>query len=80
MKTHEGDKVCWQNCWTRFGSGGSPSVTDQKDLWTSKTTENMRANQCAQACWRTQHNDSRTVSVAGWRSEPRVYRRRMKKR
>jgi hypothetical protein len=71
MKTHEGDKTCWSNCWTRYGQGGSPSAADQKTLWFSKVADNMRANQCAQACWRTHHSDSRVVAVAGWRSEPR---------
>jgi len=71
MKTHEGDKTCWANCWTRFGSGDEGAATDQKKLWTTKMTANMRVNQCSQACWRTHHKESRTVSVAGWRSEPR---------
>jgi len=71
MKTHEGDKTCWGNCQTRYGQGESPSMAGQKSLWSSKVADSMRANQCAQACWRTHHSDNRTISVAGWRSEPR---------
>lgn len=71
MKTHEGDKTCWANCWTRFGTGDEGSVSGQKDLWRSKMAANLRVNQCSQACWRTHHKENRMVSVAGWRSEPR---------
>jgi hypothetical protein len=71
MKTHEGDKQCWQACWSRYGKGSSASTADMKKLWTSKTAMNMRANQCAQACWRMHNKNSNTVAVAGWKSTPR---------
>ena len=54
MKTHEADKTCWSNCWTRYGKGKSASTSDEKNLWTSRMAQNMRANQCAQACWRSE--------------------------
>ena len=72
MKSHEGDKQCWQTCWSRYGKSQTTSTADMKKLWVSKTSENMRANQCAQACWRMHHKNSNTVEVAGWRSMPRT--------
>ena len=71
MKAHEGDRQCWETCWSRMGRGQTSSVADMKALWMSQMAENMRANQCAQACWR-KHNDSNTVAVGGWRSTPRT--------
>ena len=72
MKSHEGDKQCWTTCWSRYGKSQTTSTADMKKLWVSKTSENMRANQCAQACWRMHHKNSNTVEVAGWRSMPRT--------
>ncbi len=71
MKAHEGDKQCWHTCWSRFGSAREEaSTSDMKELWMRNRVERMRANQCAQACWRI-HNDSSMVEVGGWRSAPR---------
>jgi hypothetical protein len=41
-------------------------------MWMSRMGNNMRANQCAQACWRKFHDESNTVEVGGWRSAPRT--------
>jgi hypothetical protein len=72
MKTREGNKECWQNCWNRYGNKTkAASVAAQKSLWMGKMSQNMRNNQCAQACWRNHHSNSSMVSVAGWRSTPR---------
>ncbi len=71
MKAHEGDKQCWHTCSSRSGgTGEEASTSDMKELWMKNRAERMRANQCAQACWRI-HNDSNTVAVGGWRSAPR---------
>jgi hypothetical protein len=71
MKAHDGDKTCWDNCWARYGKTKSPTVAEQKALWAQHMPKELRANQCAQACWRVHHDGKRTVTVAGWRSEPR---------
>jgi hypothetical protein len=71
MKAHEGDKQCWQTCWTRMGKGGEGTAQAMKSLWTEKMAANMRVNQCAQACWRKHHGNASTVEIGGWRSTPR---------
>jgi len=71
MKAHEGDSQCWQTCWKRLGPAKSASMEEMKTFWMERRPMNMRANQCAQACWRVNHQDSNTVEVGGWRSEPR---------
>ena len=72
MKAHEGDKQCWQTCWSRMGKTESGSAAQMKSLWMGKMTENMRVNQCSQACWRKYNDNSNTVEVGGWRSMPRT--------
>ena len=72
MKAHEGDKQCWQTCWSRMGRGETGTVAETKALWMKNMAPNMRVNQCAQACWRSHHEDSNTVEVGGWRSAPRT--------
>ena len=72
MKSHEGDKQCWDTCWKRYGEGANPSTSDMKNLWMQNRAENMRVNQCAQACWRIHNDKSGTVAVGGWRSTPRT--------
>jgi hypothetical protein len=47
-------------------------VAEKKAMWRDMRDKHMRANQCAQACWRTHHNDETAVEVGGWRSEPRA--------
>ena len=71
MKVHEGDKQCWETCWFRMGKGTAGSAQEMKTLWMGKMAENMRVNQCSQACWRKHHRESMTVEVGGWRSDPR---------
>jgi hypothetical protein len=71
MKAHEGDGQCWNTCWERFGTGQECPAADKKKIWMSRMGDNMRANQCAQACWRKFHDESNTVEVGGWRSAPR---------
>ncbi|NIM04919.1 MAG: hypothetical protein GTO55_03110 [Armatimonadetes bacterium] len=71
MKAHEGDKQCWQNCWSRMGQGAMPSADKMKSFWMGKMAANMRVNQCAQACWRKHHQESNQVEIGGWRSMPR---------
>lgn len=71
MKAHEGDKQCWDTCWSRMGERKSGSATEMKDMWMKNRAERMRANQCAQACWRKHNQESNTVEVGGWRSTPR---------
>lgn len=71
MKAHEGDKQCWEICWRRMGKEGAGSAAELKALWMENMASNMRANQCAQACWRKSHDNSSTVEVGGWRSTPR---------
>ena len=51
--------------------GMRPSASEMKAFWAERRPNNMRANMCAQACWRMHHNDDRGVSVGGFRSEPR---------
>jgi hypothetical protein len=70
--THEGDKQCRDTCWARMGKGKPGSASDMKNLWQENMSSHMRANQCAQACWRQRHRDNKTVSVGGWQSEPRT--------
>ena len=73
MKTHEGDRQCWELCWNRFGgkSQKSAAATEMKRLWMTRNARQMRINQCAQACWRRHHEGQAAVSVAGYRSQPR---------
>ncbi len=72
MRAHEGDKQCWDTCWSRFGEGRGESAAEMKALWMGRMAESMRTNQCSQACWRKFHDDSNTVAVGGWRSTPRT--------
>ncbi|MFB3880509.1 MAG: hypothetical protein ACE149_04560 [Armatimonadota bacterium] len=72
MKAHEGDKQCWQTCWSRFGMGEKAAAEKQKETWMAHRAEQMHANQCAQACWRVHHDESKEVMVGGWRSNPRA--------
>ncbi len=71
MKAHEGDKQCWDTCWSRMGKSEMGSAGEMKSLWMERMPENMRVNQCAQACWRKHNDNSKTVAVGGWRSTPR---------
>jgi hypothetical protein len=71
MKAREGDKQCWQTCWSRSGRQTRGTAAGMKKLWMSKMGTQMRANQCAQACWRKHHSDKNEVRVGGWRSQPR---------
>jgi len=71
MKAREGNKQCWDTCWSRFGKGKMAGVSEKKAFWMEKRAMNMRANQCAQACWRMHQGNSKTVEVGGWRSMPR---------
>ncbi len=71
MRAHEGDKKCWSTCWSRYGEGAMLTTEKQKELWMKQRPERMRANQCAQACWRAHHEDAKEVMVGGWRSTPR---------
>jgi hypothetical protein len=71
MRAHEGDKQCWKTCWSRFGMGENPTAEKQKEMWMTHRAESMHANQCAQACWRVHHDESKEVMVGGWRSNPR---------
>lgn len=48
--------------------GMRPSASEMKAFWAERRPNNMRANMCAQACWRMHHNDDRGVSVGGFRS------------
>jgi hypothetical protein len=75
QKTHEGDRACWQTCWSRFGdkSVKSPSATQTKALWMIRRPQYMRVNQCGQACWRRFHQGQAAITVAGYRSEPRPW-------
>jgi hypothetical protein len=70
MKAHEGDKQCWQTCSTLKGKS-SASAQAMKAFWKQNMHTSMRANQCAQACWRSYHKGSSNVRVAGWKSAPR---------
>ncbi len=72
MKAREGNKQCWDTCWSRNGKGMKPNAAGLKSFWMGKMPMNLRANQCAQACWRKHHDNSNTVQVAGWRSMPRA--------
>ena len=72
MKAHEGDKQCWQTCWSRASTSESGSAAEMKSLWMGKMASSMRVNQCAQACWRKHNDNSNTVEVGGWRSTPRT--------
>ena len=72
MKAHEGDKQCWETCWSRAGTSESGSAAEMKALWMTKMASTMRVNQCAQACWRKHNDNSNTVEVGGWRSTPRT--------
>ena len=72
MKAHEGDKQCWETCWSRHGTSESATAAEMKALWMRKMADNMRVNQCAQACWRKHNDNSNTVEVGGWRSTPRA--------
>ena len=71
LKTHDGDKQCWSTCDARLDrSKNAGNVQAMKAFWIQQKTTNLRANQCAQACWRKYHKGA--VSTAGWRnSEPR---------
>jgi hypothetical protein len=71
VKVHEGDKQCWQTCWNRMGKGATRSAARMKAFWTQNSAKHMRANQCAQACWRMHHDNTKMVQVKDWRSEPR---------
>ena len=71
MKAHEGDKQCWETCSSRMGRSETGSAAEMKSLWMDKMGSTMRVNQCAQACWRKHNDNSNTVAVGGWRSEPR---------
>ncbi len=71
MRAHEGDKQCWQTCWSRMGKGSGPTMEAQKGVWMQNHPNHMRANQCAQGCWRINHDQSKEVAVGGWRSAPR---------
>ncbi len=75
MKTHEGDRQCWETCWKRFGDRAKKQAvaTEMKRLWMMRNARQMRINQCAQACWRRHHEGETAVSVAGYRSEPRPW-------
>lgn len=73
LKTHEGDKQCWQTCAARFGQGKNLGSTNaMKTFWAERRTTHLHANQCAQACWRKFHNGSEIVRVAGMNSQPRA--------
>jgi len=72
MKAHEGDKQCWQACWSRAGTSESGSAAEMKSLWMGNMASSMRVNQCSQACWRKHNDNSNTVEVGGWRSAPRT--------
>jgi len=71
MRAHEGDKRCWSTCWSRYGERSNPTADEQKGMWMKQMSGRMHANQCAQACWRVHHDDSKEVAVGGWRSVPR---------
>jgi len=71
MGAHEGDMQCWQTCWTRQGMGRTGTADEMKAGWMQFMGQSMRVNQCTQACWREHHENSNTVVVGGWRSEPR---------
>jgi hypothetical protein len=72
LRTHEGDKQCWQTCDVRFGQGKNMrNAAAAKKFWLTKKDTNLHANQCAQACWRAFHKGSDLISVAGLRSTPR---------
>lgn len=71
MRVHEGDRRCWETCWARMGKGEPDTASSMKKLWLEQMPSNMRANQCARACWRRQHEQDETVRIGGWRSEPR---------
>ena len=75
LKTHDGDRRCWQSCWNRFGdkSKKNVAVNDMRKLWSSKNAQNLRANQCAQACYRKYHHEEAEITVAGYRSQPRAW-------
>ena len=68
MKSHEGDKQCWQTCDARFNQSAGPrDAKAMKAFWAGKRAANLRANQCAKACWRKFHSGSQTVNA----SQPR---------
>ncbi len=70
LKAHEGDKQCWSTCDARLNrSKNAGNAQAMKAFWTEQKPTNLRANQCAQACWRKYHKGA--VNTAGWRSEPR---------
>ncbi len=71
MQPHEGDEQCYNTCWARTGKGQPGSPSEAKKVWQENMPSHMRANQCAQACWRRRHKESATVAVGGWKSEPR---------
>ena len=70
-KAHEGDAECWTTCAVRAGQKEA-SVKEAKALWAKQMVSEMRANKCAQACWRKSHGSKSLVSVANLRSEPRA--------
>jgi len=73
LKTHEGDRQCWQTCDLRFNQGRNENdVKAMKAFWMEHKATNLHTNQCAQACWRKFHKGSNMVNVASWRSEPRA--------
>jgi hypothetical protein len=73
LQTHDGDTQCWANCWRQFGDSARPNPTadQQRQLWRSRSPQYMRANQCAQTCWRKYHPQDTAVLVAGLPSLPR---------
>jgi hypothetical protein len=73
LQTHDGDTQCWANCWRQFGDSTRPNPTadQQRQLWRSRSPQYMRANQCAQTCWRKYHPQDTAVLVAGLPSLPR---------
>lgn len=77
LKTHEGDTQCWHNCWNRFGdtTQTNVSLSDKKQLWQGKNAQYLRANQCAQTCYRRFHNQKAqpAIEVAGAHSRPRAW-------
>lgn len=72
LKSHDGDKQCWQTCASRFGQGRDlTSAQAMKTFWRERKLTDLHPNQCAQACWRKYHEGSDIVRVAGLRSAPR---------
>jgi hypothetical protein len=69
-KAHDGDAQCWQTCAARADKKDA-SPQEAKAIWSKQMVTEMRANKCAQACWRKAHSNKSLVPVVGWRSEPR---------